>query len=325
MCAECRRRSLEGESNNSPKPVSSLISPRPDTIIPKQESFMGALSYHKPSIISQNATSSAVHTESSNDTVFTAPTDISKSDQQTAVKPKAVMCPGGTYFPCNGLNNNNEISPKRDNVAFQKDATTTNKDDKLDVKLQENDCSYAKIADLDFGKQSEEFCEKSMYVSENVDLLIRQDCASQDVDMSITNVDSDVSATNISFADNQIVCNKENLYTRETRICNRDNAELLDVIGSTIDSDSCDTVDSASSSSNESCPSPRQVYLNHRNGLAPLTRRSPNARYKRIRRKLKKLLTRSRPCTETVQQEVILTQAEREQDFLLVGNILKHL
>lgn len=302
MCVECCRRSLEEGLSEAAHSNRSPTAPRADSIIPKQESFIGALSYHKPSIISRSSASSP---SGSSDELGAE--SLNSNDQDTADnKKKAIACPGGTYFP----------SAIEDTSSFK-----------------DTDADESVVKDIDGGDLSQAFYDCACVSDAEIEVN-GQDVVSYDkhyirsaghhciADVSLTK--SPTSSSNTDYDAKlagdtpQPALDSTNLYTI---LCGRDTADVVDNLSGSAYDDSSDNADSCESSSGESGISPRQGSLVRVGGTgdAAPVRRAPSTRYKKMRRRLKRLITRSRPCAEVARREEYVTRAEREEQFLSVG------
>ncbi|XP_039251755.2 uncharacterized protein LOC120329260 [Styela clava] len=364
MCLECRKHNLEQGILTQSRTSSTL--PRIDSVRPKQENYIGALSYHKPSIITQNAASSKDSKSTSLPPISVCKSQT-KTPPPTAARKKAIPCPGGTYYPVDNATSptvapsescapeleSNIINNKSGRLEIYPDLTvsevqcsqtkrkhSSSDDEPMQSKRESRDDGYGNAVSL---HSSSTEIQVGLDLPDNKNNSISYD-SKMDSESEVQNSQfSDTSSMNfhdielqshgacgINSPQNSLdegnlylsLCNTESRIETE----NPSFKDELDLSKSTSKDedlslalnfdDSSDNMDSSSSSS-ESCLSPRQEYLTAQKSEKRI-RRTPSTRYQRMRRKLKKLISRSKSCPEVVVVAPVVAQSktELEQQYL---------
>lgn len=364
MCLECRKHNLKADESSS-----SDTGPSTSRGHPVEENYAGALSYHKPSIItqSQRSADAAVTCSSPNKSAHSAvKSDVARSTPAQN-RPKAVACPGGTYFGSTVVTQPTVMEVTNPAASANPQGVVTNLSEEavpLDAGatsslsgqfcgLSENLCSQKRKHSSSDAEETQ--CKReSREEIGNTATCSNQEKCNNAIEDNLTTSDSSKVEHNCSMADvgtSESYAKLCDIATERASspisLCNNDNP-LQDNESSTagmevtyscspspvqsgvvitpegqdpcsmLSDDSSDALDSSSSSEEtfespcptrngptsrrsntlpSNCLSPREEYLS--NGPNPSSlRRVPSSRYRRMRNKLKKLISRPKSCPE---------------------------
>lgn len=326
VCTECQNHRLELEF--APARASSFRENY--TKKHKKENFVGALSYHKPSTISQRPNSSP---SVGGDSIC----DESCEKKSFPTHLTALVCPGGTFFTSavvrqpTATNRHEEKSQVQEGFGDQAMSSDT-----LERSRLKRDGAYRDTSSTQKRKHS---------VSEEEQSLVKKGGKeSRMTDPQKNNFEIPDSLCNNNLClDNHVPPGTKDFQSHEdiatssdSSLCRSLSVDILPEHDHSVSDDfrlvrsqesELDTMDGRGSDlglCDESCPSPRQSYLSRHKSMEGLRRR-PSLRFHKIRRKLEKLICRPKSYPEyQIDVEAYESQEEIESRYLEVAFLCYH-